>query len=154
MSNDDTVIDFGDFQIRRRERAAMFDRSRCQHAHMELDDQGGIVKCTDCGASISPYWALSRMAERWERAQEKLRHRIDAHAEIVARDIHLVAAKKAEKAWRTKGMVPCCPHCGRGISAADGFGATMINKRFDERDRAKAAESKAAAAAHVADSPI
>ena len=116
------VIDFGAFQIRKTNSKTYFERNgKCQHKHLETDSNGQTVQCTDCKVFVSAFWALEWIANEWAEMQQGLKTQQESHRQKVESEIHLVAAKNAEKAWRSKTMIPTCPHCKRGISAQDPF---------------------------------
>ena len=69
----------------------------CAHHHIRLDPRGGIVSCRDCGAALTPFWALTMLADQYaialaqiQRLDERLAHadgRIrELSAELDARD--------------------------------------------------------------------
>jgi|SRR5262249_3783298 len=125
----DRVVNFADMVFKLRGRRSVFDSDRCEHNHIELDENGSIVTCTDCKKEISAFWALLHMAERWERHARdnaSARQRIADDAKAV---IHLRAAKRVEQAWR-RGMACCCPHCHKPILPEDGMGGIT-----ESRDR-------------------
>lgn len=135
------VIDLGGYRFAHKHRA-LHDKSVCQHKNMELDDNGNIVTCTDCGKQIDPYFALRAITDDWGRVAEGIdskRARLNEEAE---KKIHLVAAREVERAWRDKRHVPTCPHCGEGVSATDGFGRGMISKQIDDARRAHRSQQK------------
>jgi ribosomal protein S27E len=133
MSN---VVDIDQLRIRR-DQLYVRSTSECKHMHITLDDNGDIVKCNDCGMQLSAYWALTHFTEYYQRAIAKLMHGQNALREAQERGVNLTAAREVERAWRSRTMVPTCPHCGEGISAKDGFGRSAINKEIDERRRAE-----------------
>jgi hypothetical protein len=42
--------------------------SECAHRHIKLDARGGIVTCSACGAALSPFWALTMLADQYALA--------------------------------------------------------------------------------------
>ena len=46
----------------------MYRPSECVHRHIKLDSRGGIVTCSDCGAALSPFWALTMLADQYALA--------------------------------------------------------------------------------------
>lgn len=46
----------------------MYRPSECAHRHIKLDARGGIVTCSDCGAALSPFWALTMLADQYALA--------------------------------------------------------------------------------------
>lgn len=133
MSN---VIDIEGLRIQRQLKHAARPSTECQHKRLTLDDLGSFVQCADCGVQLDAYWTLTFFLEHYERALTKINARERRHAEARERDLHLIAAQRVEKAWRSRTTVPCCPHCGEGIRATDGLGDTCINRTFDDRRRA------------------
>lgn len=131
----DNIIHVGDFALRRQHKAYVLKKDECPHRRVVLDDNGGIVKCDDCGVQLSAYWAICMLTEVWEKAQAKLAREKLAVAEDKNASIHLIAARAVEKAWRSRSMVPSCPHCNRGIGPHDHFGATMVNAKMEQRRR-------------------
>lgn len=131
----ENIIQIGDFSVARKGRVDRFDRQKCKHLRVELNDHGETVTCVDCGVQVSAYWALDMVAERIKSEWSKLQGAKDRLAEDKSASLHLVAARAVEKAWRKRDMVPCCPHCGEGVSAADGFGQSLVSKRIDDARR-------------------
>lgn len=133
----DNVVNIGDFSIAKADRTwdARIGKGVCRHLRIEMDDHGEVVTCRDCGVHVSAYWALKTLAGYWGDAARKQKAAQERLTEEKSAHLHLIAAKKAEQAWRNQKMVPCCPHCGEGISAKDGFGGSMVSKRIDEARR-------------------
>ncbi len=138
---DDRVVAIEDLRIARRQRLP--GEKECAHRRIVLDDNGEIVKCSDCGVQVSPFWALKMLTSVWSDAQRKLkasREQLQADRETI---LHLTAARKAEEAWRSRTMVPVCPHCSRGILTTDGFGASLMTKKLELAWREKEKEQHA-----------
>lgn len=132
MSN---VIDIDELRFTRDKRIVR-PREECAHRHMTLDEEGQFVKCDDCGVQLSPYWVLNRMLDGYDRALSKIAAREQRIATAQEEGVHLLAARRLERVWRSRTMVPACPHCGEGIGPKDDFGGTCINKALYERRRA------------------
>ena len=126
---DDNVVHLGDFAIKRKDSKFAYPKT-CQHLNLTLDDHGQTVKCDDCGDQVSAYWAITSMAAHVDREWKKINSAFEKLKKDQQSAIHLTAARKVEAAWRKRDMLPCCPHCGEGIAPEDGFGGSMINKRF------------------------
>jgi len=129
----DKVVVVGDFSVAQRNRRSYHPRQRgvCHHRHIELDDHGEVVMCLDCNTQVTPYWALKMLAENFNEARDKLERERQSVAEERASILHLVAAKKVEAVWRTKSMVPACPHCHAGILPSDGLGSCTFDRRIE-----------------------
>lgn len=128
------VIELGEFRFARKHHRK-WDKSECQHKYTELDDNGNIVMCMDCGKQVDAYFVLRMLTEDWGRIQSEIDIKRLCVEEEKGKHIHLIAARKVESAWRNKRMVPTCPHCGEGIAATDGFGGGMISKEIDNARR-------------------
>jgi hypothetical protein len=37
----------------------------CDHRNIRLDPHGGIVTCRDCSAALTPFWALTMLADQY-----------------------------------------------------------------------------------------
>ncbi|MFP3646575.1 hypothetical protein [Paraburkholderia sp. SIMBA_054] len=37
----------------------------CDHHNIRLDPRGGIVTCRDCSAALTPFWALTMLADQY-----------------------------------------------------------------------------------------
>lgn len=114
----------------------------CKHMNLTMDEHGDVVSCDDCGKQVSAFWALQMLAEEYGKAFAKLERRAQQQAKSERDGIHLKAAQVVESAWRSRTMVPVCPHCSEPIFAHDGLGRAQINKQMAERRRAaQASES-------------
>ena len=136
----DNVIELGEYRFTHKARHKI-DLAQCQHKRTELDDNGNIVMCLDCGKQIDAYFVLRLITEDWGRIQEKFRATESRVNEEKDKHIHLLAAREVERAWRDRRHVPTCPHCCEGISPTDGFGRGAISKQIDNaRRQARAAQ--------------
>ncbi len=119
------VIRLGEHRISSKKKSP----STCSHMNMVIDHENALVLCEDCGEYLNPVRVLERLAQdieirygriQWEREElEKLR----------GNSRHLIAARKAEKAWKSRDTVPICPHCDEAIFPDDGFGERFANKK-------------------------
>lgn len=140
MSDTDNVVEIGELRLARVKADYTRRHEGCQHRLLQMDDVGEVVTCKDCKAQVSAYWALNLLREYWREHSLKVNRTLAAAQEERGAVLHLTAAKKVEKAWRNKTMVPGCPHCDRGIFPEDGLGGSMVMRRFEvglrERERA------------------
>lgn len=128
----DNVIQIADFRFRRdRRRRCPRDTSLCKHKNTVLVSDGQYVRCDDCGAQLSAFWVLERTLEVYSQCVDNLNARIREFNKLQKNGLSLLAAKKVEEAWRSRTMVPSCPHCHRGILPTDNFGGSTINKRVE-----------------------
>lgn len=144
----ENVVDLGAYRIARNSSDNFRRRidGECLHKQWLLEDCGNIVSCKDCGKQLGAFWALNALIDEYNTWVRRYVAQAEKLREDSAANLHLTAARLAEKAWRSRKMVPCCPHCGEGIAAGDGFGHSLINKRIDDARRADRARAKAAAA--------
>jgi len=126
------VLEIGEFRIKR-ERHAL--QTGCKHVHLTLDDESEIVMCDDCKKQIGSYAALRMLVDRWAKLQERVDRQKQAIDTASAKTVGLRAAQRVEEAWRSKSMVPICPHCREAIFPTDGFGSESTNKEFAVRRR-------------------
>lgn len=133
----DSIIHIGDFGIAKKQRGFYAARAEglCLHRQVELDDHGHTCKCIKCGETVSPYWFLHMLASDWERAERTRQEADDKLRADLKANLTLIAARRVEEAWRKRKMLPCCPHCHRGISPHDGFGGSMVSKAIEQRRR-------------------
>lgn len=124
------IVEIGDFRLRRERKHFS---EGCQHKHLTLDDEGEFVTCEDCHKQVGTYAALRMLVDRWALLQARVDAQKDAIAKAAAQTVELRAAQKVEKAWRSRTMVPTCPHCSRGIFPTDGFGEALVNRAMELR---------------------
>lgn len=127
----DNVVQIGDLLIKRKQERRYRADERCPHTNMTWDDNGCVVTCDACKVQLSPYWVMQLLASNYERAMRAIEAKAQRVAEEIERGLHLIAAKKVERVWRTRTMVPCCPHCGCGILPEDGLGGSQIARNFE-----------------------
>lgn len=138
------VVEIGDFRLKRERRTLL---EGCQHKHMTLDDEGEFVMCDDCEKQIGNYAALRMLVERWALLQDRVDSQRAAIADAAGKTVELRAAQRVEQAWRSRSMVPTCPHCREAIFPVDGFGGTLVNKEIATRRRAVGKQDAASTAA-------
>lgn len=134
----DNVVHMGDFAIaRKRENSFdVWNGKVCPHKQVELDDHGQIVKCTKCGEVVSAYWYLQLIASEWGEITRQHEAKADELKADLEAGLTLQAARRVEQAWRRRSTMPACPHCHRGISQHDRFGASCVSREMENRRRA------------------
>ncbi|MTI83459.1 MAG: hypothetical protein FH756_06025 [Firmicutes bacterium] len=90
----------------------------CINRNYEVDTVNKEVLCTQCGAVVDPYDVLVDIAYSHERLNGEVENLLRQRKEILSWKPHLVALRKLESIYRGK-MLPCCPHCGRGVLAEE-----------------------------------
>lgn len=129
-----TVISFSDAKVTRDRRN--YRPGACRHLHLSLDDEGEIVRCSDCHVQVGAYWALAMLIERFQRERASLDARDAALKEQAGKTLHLKAARVIESIWRGRKMAPLCPHCREAILPEDGMGSSMTSLDMVTRLRA------------------
>ncbi|MBC8640744.1 hypothetical protein IAG25_28405 [Caballeronia sp. EK] len=61
----------------------------CAHRHIRLAKHAGIVSCADCGSALTPFSALSILAEQYGLALSQIEHLKDRLALADARILEL-----------------------------------------------------------------
>jgi predicted metal-dependent phosphoesterase TrpH len=133
----DNVVQIGDFSIERLRRFSVKEHP-CEHRRLTMEEVGEVVRCRDCSAQVSAFWTLEQILIAHREALSVARRTVEKVNAERNTILHLIAARKAEKAWRHPRMVPTCPHCSAGIFPQDGFGSRMTNKKLEMRRRAGA----------------
>jgi hypothetical protein len=74
---------------------------RIAHHHIRLDPRGGLVNCRECGATLTPFWALSMLADQYAIALaqiQRLNERLaGADSRILELSTELDATRDAER---------------------------------------------------------
>lgn len=107
------VIDFGDVRVSRGLTRREF--SSCPHRSLTYDPRERRIWCRDCERNIDGYDAFVLLAERAHAVRDSLDRRERAVREAERFTVRSIAAKSLDEAWRSRTMVPACPHCGHGL---------------------------------------
>jgi hypothetical protein len=110
---------------------------KCKHRRFEVDAANKVVSCKDCGSEVSAYDALLIMAENREYIQERYDALVASRKALTGWKPHLLAVRELERVWRSRDMLPCCPHCGRGVEAGE-LNRSHINRKFSHLAAAEA----------------
>lgn len=111
------VVDIGDIRVARGlSRRA---HSSCPHARLMYDQNERRVWCKDCERDVEAFDAFTGIVEQYSRAYDSLAERSKEVAEAEKFQVRSIAAKKLDEAWRSRNMVPACPHCGSGLFPED-----------------------------------
>ena len=107
----------------------------CRNRKFYIDTQNREITCQECGAVIDPYDALLDIANHYERIEEEVNNLLAVRKQIVDYKPHLLAMRELERVYRGD-MLPCCPHCNRGIYAKELLVAST-SKQYESRRRLK-----------------
>lgn len=125
------VIQIEELRIRRERKT--YAPGKCKHLRFTADSEGEIVTCDDCEKQISAYWALHLLIDSYLKVMNRLDQAKAMHEASAAKGVTLKAAQRVEQAWRSRTMVPTCPHCRSGIFPGDGFGGTQVSREMELR---------------------
>ena len=101
----------------------------CRDTKFEVDYQNKEVICTECGSVVQPFDAICKLAQHYDRVQAEVRNLLDQRKQILNWKPWLLPVRDIERIYRGGDMLPCCPHCGRGILAGEMTSAT--NKQIE-----------------------
>ena len=119
------VIDFSGVTIGKKY------NDRCNHNRLLVDDSNRTIECGDCGAFIDPFSAFMIVMKKIDITYKRIAIKQELLNSAINENAGTIAAKLVEKSWRSKTMVPACPHCNNGILSSDNFGHTMISKKHE-----------------------
>lgn len=131
-----TVVNIGDIRVARGMTRRAY--SSCPHRGLVFDNSERRIWCKDCERDVEPFDAFKSLIEGYSAARDDLERRVTAMAEAEVFKIRTLAGKRMEEAWRSKNMVPACPHCHNGLFPEDfKFGPSMVGKDFARGRRAQ-----------------
>ena len=126
-----TVVDIGDYRVSRGMTRRPY--SGCSHHRLSYDNNERRIWCRDCECDVEPFDAFSFIVSAFDKAEKAI---ILGQAELKSAETHKIrslAARAMDKAWRSRTMIPACPHCHQGIFPADvRSGVSMIGKDYAE----------------------
>jgi hypothetical protein len=111
------VIDIGDVRVAR----GMTRRhhSGCRHRRLVYDNAERRVWCQDCERDVEGFDAFKLLVEGYDAALKRVERREATVSEAEKFALRSIAAKKMDEAWRSRSMVPACPHCSQGLFPED-----------------------------------
>lgn len=127
------VVDIGEARIARGMSRRPF--SGCHHNNCTYDNQERRVWCLDCESTIEPFDAFVMIVGYFDAAQKKIDKAVTEVNEARAFSLISIAAKKIDKLWRRRNMVPCCPHCKHGILPEDVDRMCSVGKDYEKARR-------------------
>jgi hypothetical protein len=123
------VVDIGDLRVARG--MSRRPHSACRHLNLVYDDQERRIWCKDCETDVEAFDAFVSLVKNYNSALKDIHARkeaLDTAEKFAARSL---AGKALDEAWRSRSMVPACPHCGNGLfpeSFRKGF--SMLGREF------------------------
>jgi hypothetical protein len=125
------IINIGEIRVKR-----IIKEGLCPHKQLVYDYRNEYIQCEDCGLPVQPFQAFMMLVNHFDSAISRLEHRRKELSELEAASNRnlLKAVKEIDRIWRRK-MLPCCPHCGRGIAIEDGLGNSCISAQVETERR-------------------
>jgi len=126
------ILQFGDLKFEHKRNS-----HPCRHNHIVYSVSDRSTFCEDCQNPIDAFTAYQRLLEYWEAIERNLEARKRELAELEERaGKHILRATRlVDEAWRSKTMVPVCPHCKQAIFPEDGFGGHQVDKKTEIEKR-------------------
>jgi hypothetical protein len=111
----------------------------CNNRSFEVDITNKEVLCAGCGAVVNPFDAIKEIAFHHEQMNREVEALLNQRKQILSWKPHLLAVRELERIYRGGTMLPCCPHCGRGVEANELLRAQtnkageMERRKFENR---------------------
>ena len=111
----------------------------CADHKYDIDPQNKEVSCAGCGTIVQPFDALLDIAYHYEMLTKEAEALLEQRRQILDWKPHLLPLRRVEGIYRSGQMLPCCPHCGRGILAEElpiasvNKQSEMERRKFDKR---------------------
>lgn len=137
------VVDIGDLRVAR----GLTRRpvSSCKHKQVAYDPKERRIWCGDCETDVEPFDAFMLLVEQFDGAAKKVERLMQEAHEASKFQLISRAAKAIDKEWRSKNMVPSCPHCHAGIWPEDALMMGSVGKEYDLASRKRRARERAEA---------
>lgn len=125
-----------------------YEKSHCKHSRITVDSDAGTIDCDDCKKSLSAFQVVVSWAKQWgeiEKAVNRQKLRAQAMSKTMRTyRIRLRALRELEKFWWKGNMLPCCPHCKRGLMPDDftEVPPLMVSREYELKRRSRCAEGK------------
>lgn len=109
----------------------------CYHKNIDYDISAKVIRCKDCEREVNHWDAFLALVMSIGRYKSSMEFREEELKELKKRNKYnlLKATQMVDKAWRSRSMIPTCPHCHEAILPADGFGNSQINKELELHKR-------------------
>lgn len=111
------IVDIGDYRVSRGMSRRPF--SGCHHHRLVYDERERRIWCRDCERDVEAFDAFLGVSKNFDMQDKILSNREKKIAEAEAHTLISLAAKEIDKAWRSKRMIPACPHCKNGLFPED-----------------------------------
>lgn len=91
---------------------------KCRHTAFEIDYQNKTLYCQDCKEMVDPYRVVELMIQDDSIRIQRYRALREEVRKLEQYKPWLKAVRELESVWRGS-MLPCCPHCSKGVEAVD-----------------------------------
>ena len=112
-----TVVDIGDIRVARGLSRRPF--SICKHRRLVFDQHERRIWCKDCETALEAFDAFRLLAEQSHAFLAAVEARERKVSDAESHNVRSLAAKVLDEAWRSRSMVPICPHCRSGLFPED-----------------------------------
>jgi hypothetical protein len=109
-------------------------KNNCKEHHYIVDSVNKEVYCEDCEAIIQPWDAIYDLARRHDEFHRELLRLHEQRTQLLNWKPHLVVLRHLEKIYRSRDMIPVCPHCGIGIDIHE-WKRQSVNREYDQHMR-------------------
>ncbi|MHB9879148.1 hypothetical protein ACSMXM_05740 [Pacificimonas sp. ICDLI1SI03] len=134
------VVDIGDLRVARG--MTRRPQTTCRHRKLVYDNRERRIWCSDCETNVEAFDAFERIAENFDNAHRKADRLLKEAHEASKFALISRAAKTIDKEWRSRKMVPTCPHCSAGLWPEDALRMGSVNREWDAARRKKALAQK------------
>lgn len=131
------VVDFGEIRVARGLSRRPY--TGCKHLKLVYDNRERRVWCEDCERNIESFDAFLSLVENYNSAINQYEKIKETALQAHDHNLHLIAARNIEKAWRGRTMAIGCPHCRGGLLPEDFAkgGMSMCSAEIERQRRKK-----------------
>lgn len=127
------VIDIGDLRVARG--LSRRPVTVCKHRPLFYDQKERRIWCKDCETDIEPFDAFMQIVENFSAATKRIERDRQMVEEAKAHNLLRIAAKHIDQLFRSKKMVPACPHCNHGIFPEDVMAMGRVGREYEQARR-------------------
>lgn len=126
------VVDIGDIRVARG--LSRRPHSVCNHKQLVYDQNERRIWCKDCEKDVEPFDAFAHVVEQYHKAYAYITSRFEELSQAETFQARSLAAREIDKVWRSKKMVPACPHCRQGLFPEDfKNGCSSLSREYAEQ---------------------
>ena len=130
------VVDIGDLRVS--QGLSRRPLSACNHTNLDYDSKERRIWCEDCEHDVEAFDVFLQIVGYFHAAISDIKKRRERLASAEKFQARSLAVKSLDKVWRSRTIVPACPHCNRGLLPEDyKFGVERVGKEFEIARRRK-----------------